>query len=120
MRISESKTKKELKEEYKLKKLKIGVFAVRNLLNGKIYIGSSVNLEAMWNRIYLQLNFGNYFNSKLQKEWKEFGENNFRYEIISEIKQDDNDKDRNYGDEAKQLEKLYIDELQPFGEKGYN
>lgn len=118
--MKETKTNKELKEEYKLKKFKIGVFGIRNLINNRIYIGSSVNLEAMWNRIRLQLNFGSYFNSKLQKEWKEFGEDNFRYEIISEIKQDENDNSKNYGDEVKQLEKLYIDELQPYGEKGYN
>lgn len=118
--MSEIRTKKELKEEYKLKKFKIGVFAVRNLLNGKIFIGSSVNLDAMWNRIQVQLNFGNYYNSQLQKDWKEFGPESFVYEIISEIKQDDNEEIRDYGTEVKQLEKLYIDELQPFGEKGYN
>jgi hypothetical protein len=42
--MSEIRTKKELKEEYKLKKFKIGVFAVRNLLNGKIFIGSRVKV----------------------------------------------------------------------------
>ena len=39
------KTKKELKEEYNNIKPRIGVFQIRNTVNGKIYIEASVNLD---------------------------------------------------------------------------
>jgi len=110
---------KQLKDEYRLKKFRIGVFQVRNTVNGKIFVGSSVNLDAIWNRIKVELKFGGHRNTLLQQEWKEFGEDNFRFEILAEIEQKDEDK-VDYNKEAKKLEEMFIEELQPFGEKGYN
>ena len=115
----EEKTKKQLKDEYKLLKFKAGVFAVKNTANNKILIGSSVNMDAMWNRIRLQLDVGSHPNSELQADWKSLGEDNFTFEIISEIKQKD-DEQQDLAREVKELELLYLDELKPFGEKGYN
>ncbi|MFT3681526.1 MAG: GIY-YIG nuclease family protein [Ferruginibacter sp.] len=113
------KSNKDLKDEYKLLKPKIGVFQVRNTVNGKIFIDSSVNLDKIWNRHRVELNFGGHRNEKLQKEWKEFGEENFQFEILSEIEQEDN-ATVDYAKEAKQLAAMFIEELQPFGDKGYN
>ena len=112
------KSRKELKEEYKQMKFPIGVFQIRNTVNNKIYVESSIDLNAIWHRHRLQLNVGNHLNAELQKDWKELGEEKFRYEILEEIEQKDPAKD--YAKEAKVLEQMYIEELQPFDEKGYN
>ena len=82
------KTRKEVKEAYKQLKFQIGVFQIRNLKNGKVFIGSSLDLVASWNSQRFQLNAGLHQNSRLQKEWNDFGANNFVYEIVSELKQD--------------------------------
>ena len=72
------KSNKQLKDEYKQLKFKIGVYQIRNIVNGKIFIDGTVNIEAIFNRQRLQLNFGNHPNSLLQDEWKTFGEKNFK------------------------------------------
>lgn len=113
------KTKKELKEEFNLIKPKIGVFQIRNITNGKIYIEASVNLDKIFNRHRSELNFNGHRNAVLQKEWNEFGENNFVFEILSEIKQDES-RNIDYNKESKELAKMFIEELKPFGGKGYN
>lgn len=113
------KSQKELKEAYKQQKFRIGVFQIRNAVNGKIFVGSSVNLDAIWNRNRSELNFGGHRNEVLQKEWKEYGGNNFRFEVLAELEQKEGEA-KDYGREVKELEVLYLDELQPFGEKGYN
>lgn len=112
-------TKKELIAEYKQIKFRIGVFQVRNTVNGKVFIEGSVNLDKIWNRHRAELNFGSHANAGLQADWKTFGEDNFVYEILDEIKQDET-KNIDYGKEVKQLEKMYIDELQPFETRGYH
>ena len=113
------KTNKELKDEYRQKKLKAGVFQIRNTVNGKIFVDSSTTLETVYNRHKVTLNYGNHVNRELQKEWIEFGEDKFVYEILGEIKiSDDNSADD--AKEAKLLKEMYIEELQPFGEKGYH
>jgi group I intron endonuclease len=114
-----TKTQKELKEEYRQQKFKIGVFQIRNIVNSKIYVGSSLNLDAIWNRNRIELKLGGHRNKALQNEWNEFGEGNFVFEILAEINQKDGEK-TDYNKEVRELEKLYIDELQPFAEKGYH
>lgn len=100
-------------------KFKIGVYQIRNVVNDKVFVDSSVNLDKIWNRHLSELRMGGHLNTSLQKEWNEFGEENFRYEIVSEIEQKDNEM-VDYGREAKLLAKMFIDDLKPFGEKGYN
>ena len=77
------KTTKELKDEYKQMKFKMGVFQIRNTVNDKIFVGSSTDLDAIWNRHRVQLNFGNHQNAELQNDWKELGPERFVYEILA-------------------------------------
>lgn len=113
------KTRKELKEEYKNRKVPMGVFQIKNNINGKIFVGSSIDLNAIWNRQRQALSMGSHPNDELQKDWKTYGESQFIYEILAEIEQEDN-KEIDYKKEVKALEEMYIDELQPFDDKGYN
>lgn len=113
------KTRKELKDEYKQKKSVMGIFQIKNRINNKIFIGSSADLKAIWNRYKMMLKFGNHPNEALQKDWNEYGEENFAYEIITELKQEE-DKEIDYLKELQELEKLFLNELKPFGERGYN
>jgi hypothetical protein len=110
---------KALRDEYKQKKFRIGVFQLRNLDNQKILIGSNVYLDAIWNRIRSELNLGGFRNPSLQEDWKNLGQSRFVFEVLVEIQQVDTEQ-RDYAREVRELEKLYIDELQPFGERGYN
>jgi len=113
------KSNKELRNDYKQKKFKIGVFQIRNTVNEKIFIGSSINLDAIWNRNRMELNFDGHRNKVLQTEWKEFGAEAFRFEILSEIKQEKGDQ-IDYKKDVAKLEEMFIEELQPFADKGYN
>ncbi len=113
------KTKKELKEEYKQMKFPMGVFQIRNTVNGKIFVDSSTNMNAKWNRNRLQLSVGNHPNKELQNDWNEFGEEAFQFEVLEELKHNDK-KTMDYNKEVALLEEMIIEELQPFGEKGYN
>jgi len=113
------KTRKEIINDYKQTKSKISVFQIRNKTNNKVFVESSLDLTAIWNRLRFQLNMGSHPNVELQKDWKALGEENFAYEILSEIQQDDVVQ-MDYRKEIKKLEAMFIEELQPFGEKGYH
>ncbi|MBE2217891.1 MAG: GIY-YIG nuclease family protein [Ignavibacteria bacterium] len=97
----------------------MGVFQLKNTVNKKIFIEGSVNLEAVWNRHKLQLKSGRHPNAELQKDWKEYGESKFVFEVLKEIEQSDAEQ-VNYNREVNTLIDLYMNELQPFGDKGYN
>jgi len=113
------KSRKELKESYKQMKIPMGVFLIRNTANKKIFIGSSMNLNAVWNSQKFQLDMGTHRNPALQSDWIKFGASNFSYEILSEVKRTEK-TDAEYRREVKALEALFLEELKPFDESGYN
>lgn len=111
------KTNKELKNDYKHMKKPMGVFQIRNKSNDKILVEGSTNMEAKWNRHCVELRFGNHRNKVLQNDWNTFSEDQFVFEVLSEL---DQKEDLNFSEEVKVLEEMVVEELQPFGERGYN
>lgn len=104
------KTKKELKEEYKQIKTPMGVFQIKNISTNKVLIDNSVDMESKWNRHKMELKFGNHRNRTFQKDWNDYGENNFVFEVLSELKKND-EENINYNKELKTLENMVIEEL---------
>ena len=111
--------KKQAKLDYKLSHRQMGVFQIRNLMNDKIYIASSVDVPSFINRSTFQLNAGAHPSRALQKEWKEFGEENFAFEVLEEVEARE-DAGYNYRADVDFLEDLWLDKEQPYGDKGYN
>jgi group I intron endonuclease len=111
--------RKTLTNEYKNQKQPAGVFQIQNTVNGKIYLDTSLNLDKIWNRHCFELNFGSHRNAALQQDWKTFGEQAFVFEILYEIEQKEGET-LDLKRELKSLEQLYLEELKPFGERGYH
>tara|TARA_R110000824_G_scaffold47256_1_gene134785 strand:+ start:492 stop:1151 length:660 start_codon:yes stop_codon:yes gene_type:complete len=91
---------------------KSGIYKITNKQNGKIYIGSSLNI---YQRFYMHknhLNKNNHHSSHLQRAWDKYGKENFIFEIIEEVP-DKNmllEREQHYMDTAKSYER----------ENGYN
>lgn len=113
------KTRQEIKREYKERKKPAGVFQVKNTVNGKVLLGSSLNLEGPLNAHKFMLQIGNHRNGGLQKDWNEYGADRFVFEILEVVKVKD-DPNFNLEDELTLLEQIWLEKLQPFGERGYN
>ncbi len=113
------KSFKELKREYKERKKPAGVFQIKNTVNGKILLGSSLNLEGPLNSHRFMLSTGAHRNPGLQKDWNTYGPDKFVFEILEVVKES-TDPNFDVGDELTLLEQIWIEKLQPFGERGYN
>ncbi len=113
------KSKQDIKREYKERKKPAGIFQIKNTANGKIFLGSSLNLEGPLNAHKFMLNMGAHRNEALQTEWKEYGAETFIFEILEEVKFKE-DTNFNLLDELTLLEQIWFEKLQPTGERGYN
>jgi len=113
------KSRKGIKREYKERRKSAGIFQVRNKANGKVLLGSSLNLEGPLNAHKFMLTIGRHRNEALQKEWNEVGPDQFAFEILEVVKVND-DPDFNLSDELELLEQIWLEKIQPFGERGYN
>ena len=111
--------RKEIHREYQERVKPSGVFQVRNLANGKVLLGSSLNLEGPLNKHRFMLQINSHPTKELQKDWNEFGPDQFAFEILETVpvKEDPN---FNLKDELTLLEEIWLEKLQPFGERGYN
>jgi group I intron endonuclease len=116
---NKTKSRKELQREYKERVKPAGVYQVKNLANGKVLLGSSLNLEGPLNRHRFMLKIGSHTNKALQKDWNELGPDQFTFEILEEVKRKD-DPSFNLKDELTLLEMIWLEKLQPVGERGYN
>ena len=104
---------------YKASRRPIGIFQVRNLVNEKIFVGSTLNLDAMFNRIRFQLYAGSHPNKALEEDWKRYGTGKFAFEVLEEIFPRE-DLNYDYATDLETLEDLWLEKLQPYGDKGYN
>ena len=65
------------------------------------------------------LSIGMHHNKAIQEDWNEYGSDKFVFEILGIVKIKD-DPSFNLSDELTLLEQIWLEELQPFGERGYN
>jgi group I intron endonuclease len=112
------KTRKEINREYVERVKPAGVYQVKNLANGKMFLGSSLNLEGPLNRHKFMLKIKGHTNKELQKDWDELGPDQFVFEILEEV-QIKEDPNFNLKDELTLLEMIWLEKLQPV-ERGYN
>ena len=85
------------------------IYQIRNLVNGKIYVGSSVNLETRKTRHYWELENNRHNNQHLQRAYNKYGLDKFVFEVLEYVERD----------VLLEREQYYIDTLNTVNE-GYN
>jgi group I intron endonuclease len=88
-----------------------GVYLIRNVLNGKVYVGSSVDPSMRRARHFSALRHRRHHNAHLQNAWNAHGAEAFKFEIIEEAPIET----------LRECEQLWIDAYQASDENfGYN
>lgn len=59
-----------------------GIYKIINIINGKCYIGSSIDIKRRWKEHNRNLIKNNHINVHLQKSWNKHGKSSFLFEII--------------------------------------
>jgi group I intron endonuclease len=81
-----------------------GIYQIKNLINGKIYIGSSVNIQVRWWTHKSRLRRGIHGNPHLQSAWNKYGEDAFEFSILEIVEK---------REDAVILEQDYLDMFLP-------
>jgi group I intron endonuclease len=87
-----------------------GIYAIRNLVNGKVYIGSASRFKDRWICHRSSLRLGTHHSRYLQSDWRKYGPDSFAFEILELVPVAD----------LIRVEQGYLDRLRPFKRRGYN
>lgn len=90
-----------------------GVYCIFNIVNEKIYIGSSIHIYERWQQHKYFLKNNIHYNKHLQAAWNKYGEENFKFEIIEIINTDE--------ENLLEVEQIWMDYYSSYdASKGYN
>ena len=111
--------KKQIKEDYKSKRQPAGIFAVHNLHDNKMFIGTSKDLPSVLKRFEFTLNMASFPFQNLIDDYKKLGKSNFEIKILDELEIKD-ESDREIDKELEALEEMWIEKLKEEGKSFYN
>ena len=112
--------RKKARSDYKHTIQPMGIVQVRNLKNGRCFIMRSANTRGTINSLRFQLQSGAFpTNRELAHDWQAQGEETFVIEVIDTLPPVE-DPAHDYEADLRALEDLWMEKLQPYGDKGYH
>lgn len=114
---SRNKRKKELIQEYKLRKLSGGVYKITNTANGRYWLKSETNIQGIKNRFEFSKKTNSCVHLKMKKDWDKYGAEAFNFEILDEIEMKDSQTIEEFIDDLKTLEEIWAEKFD--AEKSY-
>ena len=89
-----------------------GIYQIRHIESGKVYIGSAVDIQHRWAKHRHALRKDQHHSGHLQRAWRKYGPDAFAFEILEVVPD---------GVDLIRIEQEYLDRLHPFDpEIGYN
>lgn len=74
---------------YKERKVVGGVYAIRSAASGDIWIGQWPDIDTIQTRLWFGLRQGTHPRPDLLAAWRQYGEANFRFEVLETIETDE-------------------------------
>jgi hypothetical protein len=111
--------RKEMIQAYKKTPRPMGIYRVRNTIDGRALVGRSTDLPAILNRERAQLRLNVHRNTALQHDWNTLGADVFVFEIVDTITPPEDQAAYDPHADLRALEALWLDQLQPFDDRGY-
>jgi hypothetical protein len=111
--------RKELLRRYKETPRPAGIYSVRNTVEGKALVGSSVNVPGMLNRLRFQLEASGCPIREMQADWDRLGEGAFAFEMLDTLEPPD-DPTYDPAEDLAELLGMWIDRLDLPAEKLYS
>ena len=85
MSETETERRKRLRTAYKDQTRDMGLYAIRNTVSGRLFVGASVDVRARCIRHRMNLKFGTEDHPQLQQDWNTLGADAFAFELLERL-----------------------------------
>src|SRR5947209_8622215 len=85
--------------------MRSGVYAIKNTVNSRMYVGSSNDMLVRWQCHISRLQQGKHHAHRLQQDWNEYGDHVFLFEVLEVVEPIT---------QLHVVEQKWIDELNPY------
>ena len=103
--------KRELIQQYKQTRPLMGILIIRSRTSNKCCLQTTQNINGAINGTRFKLNMGGHVNKELQKEWKEFGSENFKIEVLEYLEYDKDESKTDYSEDLALLQSIWEEKL---------
>lgn len=110
--------RKDLKKQYREMPRDMGVYRIRNTVNGKSLVDCSRDIKAALNRHQAELRMGTHLNKALQADWGALGADVFVFEYLELLKPLDQ-PGYDPEDDLRELRGMWVAKLFSGGEERY-
>ena len=104
---SKKKNRKDMILEYKERPITGGVYKITNIANRKYILVADIDLQSAKNRFDFSVKYDSVVLLKLAKDWKEYGGNQFTFEILEEIEMKDSQGRKDFKEDLKILKNMW-------------
>jgi len=66
-----------------------GIYCIQNKVNGKLYVGQSINLKRRKTKHFSELKKNCHINKHLQRAYNKYGKENFKFKVLLLCEEDD-------------------------------
>lgn len=106
-----SDRKKQLKTQYKERKIIGGVYRITNQKNGRFYLNKTADLQGSHNWFSGCCTTGICTHPRLAKEWNEYGKDSFAFEVLETWEKDAAQTDLEFENDLKELLEIWNEKL---------
>ena len=109
--MSDTSNKKELQNRYKEREIIGGGYAIKNVLNDKVFLESATDIRGIKNRFEFAQKTGSCIHVKLQSDWDRQGGGQFVFEVLEELKKGDTQTTEGFKTDLMLLKEMWLDTM---------
>ncbi len=103
--------RRELINKYKQRKISGGVYKITNADNGRFLLESGIDLAAIRNRFDFSVETNTCMYHLLRRDWSGHGAQAFSFEVLEELEMKDDQNQRQFRDDLKELAEIWREKL---------
>lgn len=105
----ENLIKKDMKEQYKNRKVTGGVYCIKCNGNNRVWMKSTKDIAGQINKFEFFVSTNFCPEPSMHAEWKQYGAKSFSFEVLEELEKGETQSDKEFADDIRILYDMWIE-----------